>query len=269
MQQRDERKLAALSSYLSMPKMQNTQAILAETGGALIRSMKPCSNMALLVTETGHASLLDVMEDTHGPQSYLSLNLHAPEVIRKIEAPHIDRKIQARVYRHTILEYMQNTRSADFFQLAIRAGNAQSRILMRILLEELDPTPDNLIDILLEVRVTESQAFRKQSKFIARTYRNADFAAGHVDRLVNTAIHASNLRALAIGAKIGLGRNRSGQNPDIASQKQGSPFASIMSGLSSSHGRTRLARDLPELEDLIQSGHMAMQKNLSQICTTT
>jgi len=269
MQQIEERKLAVLCAYLSTPGMEHTETILAEARN-LMQTAQLFKKMAALIVESGQVSLLDEMEAIHGKRAYGMIEIYNSYEIEKIERSNMADYVRERVYRNAIKQRIGNAVPGEFKQLVGVAATAHSKAMMRVLFDDLAPTPANLLEILQDNVVTESAAFTGQPKFIAKAYSEARFSPEQMTTIASLALDRGNTRALAIAARIG-GMHATPQGFG------GKPFATslstarslILSGLSSNHGRLRLTQDLPRLEALFWPSEKTLEKNLVAVLTRT
>jgi len=238
--------LRTLCSYLALPGMLHAEAIAEEVRGHITQTPNYAGKLAILAA-AGQPDLVDLLEQTHGTPAFASLDITDAAAVSGIAKAGIASEMRQRIFRTALRERLAT--GEDLAVAGVMAG-CDSIDLHLVLIEECKVTAREAGYMLLEPRITESQAWRRHPEPFALLLKNQHFDKQLAAALSIDAITRVQVRAFAILIKLGGARPA----PQMIIESSGSArLAGLCHEMSSHHRYLDLLRRLPSVEDLMMA----------------
>ncbi|MFZ3584379.1 hypothetical protein ACOI1H_19780 [Loktanella sp. DJP18] len=231
------------------------------------------------VLYTRRIDLIRFVEKVHGAQSWGALAQLQRSTLERVRKAKLSAGALTHVYR-SIIEHAP-MRVADTISPVMRhVSLAEDHVFFRLLLERCKPTTYDITRLLLDVRVTEGDIFRRETDLVVGLLGDMKIsikaaAALSAETIKQTAgPDASKLgtqatidsvskrlpRSFAILAKLGLA-----QQVDLAASGGGhaTMIHNINQSLGSYHGRMYLMASLPPIELLVKAPDKIVRRDVT------
>lgn len=249
--------LRTLCSYLALPGMMHTSEILEETRAHIANTPLYDGKLEIIVASS-RIDLITQLEEHHGASAFASLDISNAAATGHVAQARIPSYLRRRIYRAALQDRLARDLHTPVPQMM---AACDCHDLHRVLIEECPPSPHDVGQMLLDPRITESQAWRKFPEPFAAMVETTTFK-GPLDRQVSMdAVSRRQIRALAILCKIGAAQ----PVPSMIVQSSGcATIAGLCHELASNHRRVEMIRRLPSVSDLLMASGKQVERMIDR-----